>query len=299
MWVGLVVLLVVVGAWLLPYRAMLWPGRALGWIVGRGIGVRRAHVVDAIERAGLCRPEAVADGMYRDLGRGLCELLWMATHPWARAAGRVALDLGDLAPGRGVVVSSAHTGNFDLVACAVAEARPLLVVTKHFSVRWIDRIWQGFRSRRMVRLVGEGRVAQAAREALGRGQAVALMVDQAPERRRAVVATRFLGRPVWVDLAPALLAARAHVPIAVVFPWRAPDGTHRARVTARFDPPRRPSRRWAEETLVAITALLEDHVRKYPEQWLWLHRRWKGFETDRDGATAPAAFPSARSASLP
>jgi KDO2-lipid IV(A) lauroyltransferase len=111
-----------------------------------------------------------------------------------------------------------------------------------------------------------------------------MLVDQAPERTRGAVRVSFLGEEAWVDLAPALCAARARVPVVVAFPRRLGDGTHTIDVPAVISPPARPSRRWVEATMREVTALLEVQVRRYPDQWLWMHRRWK----DAPGATLGA-----------
>jgi KDO2-lipid IV(A) lauroyltransferase len=127
-----------------------------------------------------------------------------------------------------------------------------------------------------------------------------MLVDQAPERSRAVVAAPFLGAAALVDLSPALTALRARVPLAAVFPVRLPDGTHTVSVAAVFEPPSleerasglRPARRWAADVMCEVTALLDAHVRAQPAQWLWMHRRWKG-ATISPEAGVPAALAGA------
>jgi KDO2-lipid IV(A) lauroyltransferase len=170
------------------------------------------------------------------------------------------------------------------VACGVAAAAPLTVVTKHFKVGFLDALWQGMRAARGVRLVAAGSAGRAVSRALARGELVAMLVDQAPERSRAVVEAPFLGAAALVDLSPALTALRARVPLAAVFPVRLPDGTHTVSVAAVFEPPSleerasgaRPASLWAADVMCEVTALLDAHVRAHPAQWLWMHRRWKG-----------------------
>jgi len=102
-----------------------------------------------------------------------------------------------------------------------------------------------------------------------------MLVDQAPERARAVTAVSFLGATAWVDLAPALCAARARAPLVVAFPRRLDDGTHTVDVAAVLRPPRTPNRTWSVQAMIEVTGLLESFVLAHPEQWLWMHRRWK------------------------
>ena len=273
---------------LTPWRRLGVPGNALAWLVGSVLGVRRRHAIASMRAAGLDAPARRADGMYQSLGRGLCELLWITLCPQQPLAGLVQLRTAALeqllAGGRGAVVATAHTGNWDLVACATAARLPLTVATKQLSVKWLNQIWHGARARRGVRLIEAGRIAEQAAAALGRGELVAMLVDQAPERSRATIRMPFLGQIAAVDLAPALIAMRARAPLVAAFARRRADGVHVAEVSAVFDPPRRPSRAWAEATMRELTRLLEAFVRRHPEQWLWMHRRWKG------GATTSAAL---------
>jgi KDO2-lipid IV(A) lauroyltransferase len=229
--------------------------------------------------AGIADPAGTARAMYRSLGRGLVELLSIAfrsparrmsgAFPWARIESLAKRE-------NGAVIATAHTGSWDLVACAVAERVPLTVVTKRLSVRPVNALWQRLRRGRGVRLAEVGGAAHAARGALGRGELVAMLVDQAPERVRGAVRVPFLGAPAWVDLAPALCALRARAPLVVAFPRRLTDGSHTVDIAAVLEPPRGPARReWAVEAMTEVTRLLEAFVRRHPEQWLWMHRRWK------------------------
>ena len=258
-------------------------GALIGWFVGSILRVRRAHVIGALRTAGVAEPDRVADGMYRSLGRGLVEL-------FALTLGRRPLDdevtfdqalLGALGP-RGAVIATAHTGNWDLVACAAAAKVRLSVVTKHLSFGLLDGLWQWLRARRGVRLLASGRAARGAHSALERGECVAMLIDQAPERERGTVCAPFLGQLARVDLAPALTALRARVPLIVAFARRRADGSEICELQKVIEPPLRPNRAWAENAMREATAALDRFVRRYPEQWLWMHRRWKDAPSARD-----------------
>lgn len=267
-------------------------GSSLSWLPV----ARRAHVVAAMRRAGVDRPERRASGMYRALGFGLCELLLLLVVPALRLSRFVRFDepvlqrLRDVRrAGRGVVIATAHTANWDLVACAAADHVPLTVATKRLSIRWLDAIWQRLRGKHGIHLITSGGVAASALKSLGQGGAVALMIDQAPERRRAVIATPFLGRVAWVDLSPALIAARARAPFVVLAPWRRRDGSLGAAWLLELSPPATPSRAWAVDAMRTATAALERFVLDHPEQWLWLHRRWKDLPQEQNN---PAGEPA-------
>jgi KDO2-lipid IV(A) lauroyltransferase len=174
------------------------------------------------------------------------------------------------------VAATAHTANWDLVACEVARRLPLTVLTKRLSVGWLDRLWQRTRARRGIRLAEQGAALKAARRALRRGEVVAMMVDQAPERHRAVTSCPFLGQQAYVDLAPALMALRFRRPLVAAFPVRLAEGSYALHLAGVLRPPQRASRPWAEQAMAQVTRWLDEFVRDHPEQWLWMHRRWKG-----------------------
>jgi KDO2-lipid IV(A) lauroyltransferase len=274
----------------LPYG---WFG-ALGALLGRFVGdvlrVRRAEVERRLRLAGVPAPAATARGMYVSLGRGLLELLWAGGRPGRALGAHVepterARAVLAAVRGRGAVIASAHTGNWDLAACALAERHSLLVVTKRLRARALDALWQGLRRGRGVSLTsGRGAVAACLR-ALGEGRLVAVMIDQAPEGPGRALAHPFLGRAARHDRLAAALAARAGRPLVVAFPRRAADGTHVLDVADVLEPPAGGAGpAWVDEATRRASAALETFVRAHPDQWLWLHRRWKGAADGPPGA---------------
>jgi KDO2-lipid IV(A) lauroyltransferase len=271
---------------LLPHRALAPIGRALGFLVGRVLRIRRAEAKERIAASDVGDPDRVVDGMYASLGVALAELVWLAgrppsaVDPLARVTERSEEAIASaLAEGRGLVLATAHTGNWDLGACAfarflVARGRRLHVVTKRLHARGLDRFWQRLRAERGVVLVDAAGAWRPAREALRRGDVVVILVDQAPERASGVAVFPFFGRPARHDGVAALLAARSRAPLAVAFPRRAGE-LHVLEVVDVVDQVARD-----DASLLAITEriarALERFVRAHPTQWLWLHRRWKG-----------------------
>ena len=120
-------------------------GWVLAFVVGSVLRIRRAHVIRSMRTAGISCPERTASRMYRSLGRGIAELLLLLLRP-ASLRRAVRLDRREVASwlggANGAVIATAHTANWDLVACRLAELLPLTVVTKHLSGQWLDRLWQ-------------------------------------------------------------------------------------------------------------------------------------------------------------
>jgi KDO2-lipid IV(A) lauroyltransferase len=86
----------------------------------------------------------------------------------------------------------------------------------------------------------------------------------------------FFGRPACTTSGLALLALHTSAPVLPVFTTRMPDGKYlmeiRAEVAIRNTGNRDADVR---ENTQAFTRIIEEHIRKYPEQWFWMHQRWK------------------------
>jgi Kdo2-lipid IVA lauroyltransferase/acyltransferase len=223
--------------------------------------------------------------VYRSLGRTVFEFLWMAGRPKQSLDPLVEIDpdawkqvLDCLALGRGLVITTAHTGNWDLAACAVASKLPLTVITRHMAWRAFDRFWQRAREGRGLTLVDAPGAVAASTRALAKGGAVVFAIDQAPERDRGVIVADFMGAPALHDLSFALIAMRARCPLILAIDQRLENGRHRLHVPLLLRPPERPSRSWAVDACRKVNEALGRFVREHPDQWLWLHRRWKGVE---------------------
>lgn len=231
--------------------------------------------------AGIEEPAREARAFYAELGVSAVEFLALALRG-PRALAHVGMSERSrtrwneaLALNRGVVIAASHTGNWDLAACAVARERDLLVVTKHLSVRWLDRFWQSTRAALGVQLADAAGAIARAKETLRRGGAVAMMIDQVPTSARHAIAVEFLGARAHADRAAAALAAACSAPLVVAASRRDEHGRQRLEVLEVLLPPRRAARAWIDHATREATRALEAFVRRHPSQWLWLHRRWK------------------------
>lgn len=277
---------------LLPAGARARLGRAVGFVAGSVLRIRRALVDEAMARAGVREPARAAAQMYASLGEGLVELLWLAGAPPPRrdaAIGRVVIDGAsaatlDAACARGpVVMFASHTGNWELAAAAAAQhlaaqGRGLAVVAKAMHARGVDAFLVRLRRRLGVRVLAPLGAFGAARRALHAGDVVVMPIDQVPDRASHGVAVPFLCGSALADRAPAMLAWRAKATVLVVAAER-DGGGHRVRLLDVIPSPARGAivnpRAWIDATTRRATAALEAFVRRSPESWLWLHRRWR------------------------
>jgi len=258
---------------------------AIAFVCYHVLRIRRSHVTASIRRAGLDAKHAYC--MYRELAQSLVELLAVALG-FSAAASRVEIDEKTAEKLRGarasgnVVLLCAHTSNWELVAMHAASLFPLALIVKPLSSRWAARFITHARTRAGIRVIETTGALASARDAHSHGEIVATVIDQAPAHRAHGDLVSFLGALALVDRGPAVMAKRAHAAVFVIMAKRESGmvRVHIADEIARAEV--------AELSAAAImrraTARLDEHVRRHPASWLWLHRRWKEVASSPRGA---------------
>jgi Kdo2-lipid IVA lauroyltransferase/acyltransferase len=270
---------------LLPESVGLGLGSFLGWLGGSVLRIRRGVVDENILRAFPDRDAAwrrrVAAGCYRHLGRQGVVLLRLSR--MGQEAVRERTEVVGLEPalqamerGSGVVFATGHLGNWELGGASVsARGVPLDVVVRRQKNPFFDRHIRRTRERLGMRAVYRDEALKEGLRTLRRGGAVALVADQHDPSGSCVV--DFFGVPAATARGPALLALRTGSPLVVAFSTSPPGAPGRWRV--RFQVLDRPATGDSEEDIRILTrsymAALEEAIREAPDQYFWLHRRWK------------------------
>lgn len=181
-----------------------------------------------------------------------------------------------LVKGKGVVLVTAHCGNWEWMNLALQAAGiPMSVAGRRLRDPRFDRFVTRLRTRFGGEAVARGEGAgQALLRALHRGRVVGLLIDQ--DVKVPGVFVRFFGEPAWTPTGAAFLALRRQSPIVLGFARRIADGT----MEIAFHPPMTPNADHSKDddvaTLTAVlTARIEEHIRACPEQWVWFHQRWR------------------------
>ncbi|HXN55229.1 MAG TPA: lysophospholipid acyltransferase family protein [Myxococcales bacterium] len=264
-------------------RLVLWLGAALG-ALAYALGIRRAVALDNLARAFPGRDpaqrRALARGSYRSLGRALAETVLARRLPDAELAALIRFDRFDRyeearAAGKGVIVAVAHFGNWELLARACARRGvPLTAITRRLRGR-LNRWLLAARREGGLRELPDKEATRDALLLLRRGETLAVVVDQNMLRRRGIFVD-FFGTPACTTPAAAVLALRSGAPVIAAFPVREADGRHRVLVEGPFAAPAGLRTADAVRALTQqITSAVERAVRDHPEQWFWVHRRWK------------------------
>lgn len=191
-----------------------------------------------------------------------------------------------------VLIASAHFGSWELFAEVMARRKfAFSAVVRPLEGAFNARVVAA-RKQAGVELILQRGAMRGIFAALKRGRAVVQLIDQSLPARHGVFVP-FFGRPASTTPSLSLAALRTQAPVYVVLAARAglglkmfvegpialPDtGDRQADLTAHT---------------AALTAILERVIRQYPDQWLWLHRRWK-VQPDQHSATSSVLVPDAR-----
>ncbi|MFH2052763.1 MAG: lysophospholipid acyltransferase family protein [bacterium] len=180
-----------------------------------------------------------------------------------------------LASGRGLILASAHLGNFEWCGRLIASRHRLLDVVKPQRNRWFDRDLDRMRRAAGIDTVPVDGAGPAVMRRLKQGGVVSLLLDQ--DAGAAGVRTRFFGRPASTWPGAARLSLQLDCPVLPVCLIRLPDHGHELVWGAPLDPrdlPATAAHPGAYTQLISDS--LEAFIRLHPEQWFWVHRRWKG-----------------------
>lgn len=261
-------------------------GKRLGFLLGSVLRYRRAEVLCTIQR---CLTEkspaevrAIADGMYRNLGTLIIESMRFEKFDSEYLAQNIEFDRMEivydaLKQGKGVIVLTAHIGNFDLmVIIAALLGTALTIITKKIKPRALNDYWNRVRTQFGAKMVPHHGSFRACLSALKRNEVLGFVLDQNMKRDMGIFVD-FFGRPACTSPGLAMLSARSGAPVVPIFITRKPDGRHHVGVMDALPPPAGRGRDEEEirRETQRYTKIIEETVRKHPEQWIWLHRRWR------------------------
>ncbi len=176
----------------------------------------------------------------------------------------------------GVLLLTAHFGNWELLGLAHRlSGLPLTVIVRPLDSALLNRLAVRLRARTGTELIAKRLALRPALRALRRGRMVGILLDQNASRDEGVFVP-FFGRPASTSRSLALLSVRTGTPIVPVFIHRERDGRHRIVVEPALAKPASNSLDAAIAELTAECARrTEAAIRRWPEQWFWLHRRWR------------------------
>ena len=269
---------------LLPMPLVRRCGAALGRFVSAVDRRHRRIALENLAAAFPSRPEAelrvLARMMFAHFGSLLLELLKFGTYSPEQMRGAIDVEGAERArqaydQQRGVLFFTGHFGYWEIQAIVEPlHGHPISVLARPLDNARLNEMLERIRTRTGNAVVyREGAVRKVLRE-LAANHGVALLIDQHIHTPDAVYVD-FFGRPAATTSALAALALRTGAPVVPVFALPLPGGRYRLVYEHPVDPPQADTPDAVREFTQRCTDVLEMYVRRHPELWLWMHRRWR------------------------
>ncbi len=270
---------------LLPRRLVLALGAGLARLYAvfdrRHVAVAEDNLRRAFPEWDAARVRRTALGVYRHFGRVILDLLWMQGRSGEQLLRLCRFEHLDrlepvFARGHGAVMVSAHIGNWEIDAIGHGFRHEwAAVVARPLDNPALDERLTALRTMSGNRVISKHRALQDILGYLRRNRAVAILMDQNVQKEDGIF-VEFFGRPACTTTVAAALAVKTGCGLVPVRTVLEPDGSYRL----VYEPPLelRPSgdrRADVARLTQELTRVIEGWVRETPEQWLWLHRRWK------------------------
>jgi KDO2-lipid IV(A) lauroyltransferase len=270
----------------LPLMVAYWLGARLGDLAYLLLAKRRRITQENLARtlaeemtSGQHR--AIARATFRNLGKHLVDfarLRHLTPETFAHICTVEGLEHVQklLERRQGLLVLSAHFGSWELApAAALCLDTPVWVIARPLDNPVLGRLVEAYRQRCGYHIMANLHALAESLEVLHRGEIVVVLMDQSSLRRQGV-RTEFLGVETYTSKGPALLALRARCPVVSAFLVRQAPGHHRLILSAEIPVCRTGNvQRDVVETTQRFNQIIEAYIRRYPDHWFWLHRRWK------------------------
>jgi Kdo2-lipid IVA lauroyltransferase/acyltransferase len=238
--------------------------------------LRRAFPEKSAEE--ICK---IARGVYRNMGIVAAEFFDICH--WTKSnIGEMVDSEGlehcrkALEKGRGVLMFGAHFGNWELEAVAASLLiKPLAAIYRPLDSALLDQLVLRVRTATGNTLLDKNRAMRAMLRSLKRNEMLGILIDQNVDYYEGVFVDYF-GRPACTTDGLAILALHTKAPVLPAYMARLPDGRYRLVIGPEVEVVDTGDR---NADILAntqrFTKVIEETVRQYPDQWLWVHQRWK------------------------
>jgi Kdo2-lipid IVA lauroyltransferase/acyltransferase len=262
--------------YLLVRALLLLPAPLTAKLLDKAVPRYRRVARENLLAAGYTNPEPIIDGVFRSLARliasfqALKDISRQNVSDWIHYDGLENFT-GPMARGKGVLVATAHLGNWELSAFTHAYMTgPMNIVVRPLDNPRIDAFVEHRRGLSGNPIIEKKDAARKIFKALKAGESVGILIDQNSSREEGVFVD-FFGRKACANAA---FVKFAHRTGAAVVPGFALWSEAEKKYVLRFYP-EIPMTGNVQADTQAVHSLLEKVIREYPDQWLWIHRRWK------------------------
>lgn len=269
----------------LPRRTAVKAGEFLGLLLFSVWGGRRRIALDNIERVlplldGNRTAECLTRDTFRNLGRSAVEIMRIY---YGREGGIIdAIEIRGAGhyhtarkKGKGVLCITGHCGNWELLALAFGRSMGAFCgVARAQNNPYLNGVIERARASFGNTMLYKKGALKGILSRLNKGETVGILMDQAVVKEEGVVVD-FLGRGAWTMKTPALIARKTGAAVLPVFIHRE-GGGHVITIFPEVALSRKTDTEKAvHEDTESFSRYIEDYVRRHPDEWLWIHRRWK------------------------
>ena len=282
-------LAVLVFSWvcrILPRNWAMGLGSAIGKFLYRILKKRRQIALNNLQIAfgddlKETRRQEICKGSFINFSKTIIEFMrfpkFNAENIWDEVTvhGREHLS-ASLETGKGVIVFLPHFGNWELLSLvygALIPNRAKAIAFPLKNVRLNELIWR-YRQLLSLELIPRKNAIRATLRALKNNDAVGFFADQNAGDQGIFI--DFFGKPASTARGPVSLALKTGAPLLFSLDIRQPDNRHHVHISPPIH--LEPSDDFERDVELYTTHLmeqLEEYIQKYPDQWLWLHNRWK------------------------
>jgi Kdo2-lipid IVA lauroyltransferase/acyltransferase len=269
----------------LPRRAALALGAALGGLFHDGVSKEReraqAHLALAFPEWPARERQVVGRRVFKALGRNALELFKMMSYAPARIAGLVESVEGRehmeaaWRRQRGVLCLTGHFGNWEILPIWTQQQgwNTAVVAQTLYDAR-LDALLNDFRVHCGIRVIKRQGATREILRSLHANMLLGVLNDQDTDVDSQWA--DFFGRPAKTPVGIFRLARKLGSAVVPVVIFRQPNGRHRILIEPAFDLPHTNDEARDLATGARLgNAFLERCIRRFPEQWVWFHQRWK------------------------
>jgi KDO2-lipid IV(A) lauroyltransferase len=267
---------------LFPYKLVLWKLKALFVLIGYGIGIRKKVAYDQMKMVfpGKSDKEirALLKKMYKTMGASTAEVFFSSPERTNRNTEAVGIENVHeaLKLGRGVILASAHFGNWEsCIEVMNSNNIKLTGIAKKQRNTYFDNYENNVRAKRGVYHIPYKNALKMTLKKLSENYAVAIVCDQ--NAGKTGVRIDFLGHPASAYVGPAKIALKTKTPIIPCIALKLDDDRNRL----IFEKPiYTDDLENNDDNMLSLTKdinhYIEKYILEYPHMWFWVHKRWKG-----------------------
>lgn len=271
---------------ILPFSIAMKLGKGLGWLLYRADKRHRLVTQSNLkkvwgEKKSPQELERIARDCFTNIGLSVADICRSSClnkdniNQFTEVIGLENLD-NALKRGKGVIAIGGHFGIWEILGVSMAlRGYPCSAVVRPLDNVYLNGLVENYRTRHGNKVIHKKQALRKVLKCMRNNEIVSMIMDQNTAKREAVYST-FLGHPCYTLVAPVVLATKTNCALLPIFGVRQEKSKHKIFIEPEVVLEQTNDK---ERDLQVNTQKLNDiigkYITKYPEQWLWLHRRWK------------------------